>query len=105
MLKFKEVSEMSTTNSNTIYVDKKMLKYPLTVRKWKKGDYFYPIGMKGKKKLSKYFKDEKLSLLAKEKVWLLCTKNDIVWVINYRADNRFGITQETEQIVKVTVTI
>ncbi|WP_299223745.1 tRNA lysidine(34) synthetase TilS [uncultured Aquimarina sp.] len=104
MIKLKEVSELSNTDLKTIYVDKEKLKYPLIVRKWKEGDYFYPLGMKGKKKLSKYFKDEKLSLLAKERVWLLCSGNDIVWIINYRADNRFKISPKTKQLLKVTIT-
>ena len=53
------------------------------------------------KKLSKYFKDEKLSLIDKERVWLLCSGNDIVWVINRRADNRFQVTESTKQIIKI----
>ncbi len=104
MLKFKIVKEISHVDMKTIYVDKEKLKYPLTVRKWKEGDYFYPLGMKGKKKLSKYFKDEKLSLLAKERVWLLCSEKEIVWIINYRADNRFKIMPQTKQILKITIT-
>ncbi|WP_405205848.1 tRNA lysidine(34) synthetase TilS [Aquimarina sp. LLG6339-5] len=104
MIQLKEVSELSNTDLKTIYVDKEKLKYPLIVRKWKEGDYFYPLGMKGKKKLSKYFKDEKLSLLAKERVWLLCSNNEIIWIINYRADNRFKINPKTKQLLKVTIT-
>ncbi len=103
-LKFKIVDEMSQGDLKTIFVDKEKLKYPLIVRKWEEGDYFYPIGMKGKKKLSKYFKDEKLSLLAKERVWLLCSGKQIVWIINYRADNRFKIIPQTKQILKITIT-
>ncbi|WP_378176506.1 tRNA lysidine(34) synthetase TilS [Aquimarina sp. SS2-1] len=104
MIKLKEVTQLSETDLKTIYLDKEKLKYPLVVRKWKEGDYFYPLGMKGKKKLSKYFKDEKLSLLAKERVWLLCSDHEIVWIINYRADNRFKISPETKKILKVTIT-
>ncbi len=103
-LKFREVSEMDQTDFKTIFVDKEKLKYPLSVRKWKEGDYFYPMGMKGKKKLSKFFKDEKLSLLAKERVWLLCSEKEIIWIINYRADNRYKITPQTKQILKITIT-
>lgn len=105
MLKFKDVTQLSNIDLKTIYVDKEKLKYPMTVRKWEVGDYFYPLGMRGKKKLSKYFKDEKLSLLAKERVWLLCSGQDIVWVIDYRADDRFKITPRTKNIVKVTITL
>ena len=59
--------------------------------------------MIGKKKLSKYFKDEKLSLINKENVWLLCSGDDIVWVINKRTDNRFKVTDSTKQILKITL--
>jgi len=85
-----------------ITVDKNLLKFPLIVRKWEKGDYFYPAGMQGKKKLSKYFKDEKLSILEKEKIWLLCTEeNEIIWVIGKRKDDRFKVTNETIEILKI----
>ena len=83
--------------------DKDLLTYPLTVRKWEKGDYFYPIGMKGKKKLSKFFKDEKYSLLDKENIWLLCSGRDIVWIIGKRMDNRFKISDKTKTILKATL--
>ncbi len=84
-------------------IDKDLLKFPLIVRKWKKGDYFCPVGMQGKKKLSKFFKDEKLSLLEKEKTWLLCTNdNDIIWVIGKRLDNRYKITEKTKHLLKIT---
>ena len=80
-----------------------MLKFPITIRQWQKGDWFYPFGMKGKKKLSKFFKDEKLSLIDKEKVWLLCSGDDIVWVINRRQDERFKVTENTAQILRLVL--
>ena len=87
---FEDTYQKSIENRHTIYVDKDVLKYPLIVRKWQNGDYFYPLGMQGKKKLSKYFKDQKFSLLEKEETWLLCTaENEIIWVINHRQDKRF----------------
>lgn len=89
-LAFEEVFEKSTENKQTIYVDKDLLKYPLILRKWEKGDYIYPLGMQGKKKLSKYFKDEKFSLIDKENTWLLCNAdNQIMWIVNHRQDRRF----------------
>ena len=92
-------SEIQVENSNSLVaLDKKKLKFPLVVRKWQQGDYFYPTGMSGKKKLSKYFKDEKLSLLEKEKTWLLCSDSQIVWVINRRLDRRFIATQESHKL-------
>ena len=100
---FEEVLEKSTENKQTIYVDKDLLKYPLIVRKRQNGDYLYPLGMQGKKKLSKYFKDEKLSLLEKENTWLLCnTENEIIWVINHRQDKRLSLKDTTQNILKIT---
>jgi tRNA(Ile)-lysidine synthase len=89
---------------NTIFVDAGQLKFPLFVRKWQEGDYFCPLGMNGqKKKVSKYFKDEKLSLSDKEDAWLLCSEDRIVWIINMRADERFKVTNKTTQILKIEV--
>jgi tRNA(Ile)-lysidine synthase len=98
-LKFEEVTERSAPDKKSIYVSKKSLKFPLIVRKWKNGDYFYPLGMQGKKKLSKYFKDEKLSLIEKQNQWLLCDANDvIIWIIGMRKDNRFDVRSNTRII-------
>lgn len=98
-----EVKAMGDMDKNVLYTDKKTLKYPLTVRKWKKGDYFHPIGMKGSKKLSKFFKDEKYNAISKDRQWLLCSDNKVVWVIGKRADERFKVTENTEHIVKFTL--
>ncbi|MEM6686224.1 MAG: tRNA lysidine(34) synthetase TilS [Bacteroidota bacterium] len=102
-LHLKEVARITNTGKNILYVDKKMLKFPLIVRKWQNGDYFYPIGMSGKKKLSKYFKDEKYSLIDKENQWLLCSGEDIVWIIGKRSDNRYKLTKPTNTIIKLTL--
>lgn len=90
-------------SNHIIFVDEEKIEFPLIVRKWEKGDYFYPFGMQGKKKLSKYFKDEKLSIIEKENIWLLCTGNEIIWVINNRLDNRFKITDKTKNILKIEI--
>jgi tRNA(Ile)-lysidine synthase len=96
-LTFEEVAVQEIQNKSTIYVSKESLKFPLIVRKWQNGDYFYPTGMTGKKKLSKYFKDEKLSLLEKNNTWLLCNNNDaIIWIINRRQDCRFIVKSDSE---------
>ncbi len=100
---FERVNQKSIENKQTIYVDNDLLKYPLIVRKWQNGDYLYPLGMQGKKKLSKYFKDEKFSLLEKENSWLLCnTDNKIIWVINHRQDKRFSSTKNSKNLFKIT---
>ncbi|MDO5980965.1 tRNA lysidine(34) synthetase TilS [Flavivirga spongiicola] len=101
ILTFSKANDVSLNDTTTIYVDESLLKFPLEVRPWKVGDVFFPFGMKGKKKVSKYFKDEKLSLLDKESSLLLCSGNSIVWVINRRADNRFRVTENTENIIKI----
>ena len=98
---FNKIDSIVENLSNTVYVDKDKLNFPLTIRKWEEGDVFYPLGMIGKKKLSKYFKDEKISLFDKENVWVLCSGKDIVWVINRRADNRFKVTEATKHILKI----
>ena len=88
-------------DNTTISIDFNKIKFPLIIRKWQKGDYFYPIGLNGKKKLSKYFKDEKFSLLEKENSWLLCSENEIVWVIGKRLDDRFKVTKYSSKILKI----
>ena len=101
ILFFDEADAIFGKRTNVIFVDKDKLKFPLVVRQWQEGDYFYPFGMKGKKKLSKFFKDEKLSLIEKENVLLLCSGDDIVWVINRRPDDRFKVTESTKKILKI----
>jgi tRNA(Ile)-lysidine synthase len=102
-LYFQEIEEMPEEMlKNGIYVNKQLIKFPLFVRKWQEGDYFYPFGMNGqKKKVSKFFKDEKMSLSKKESIWLLCSGTDIVWVIGERADERFKVTEQTTQILNI----
>jgi tRNA(Ile)-lysidine synthase len=78
--------------------DADRLQFPLTIRKWEKGDFFYPFGMRGKKKLSDFFTDNKFSLIDKENTWLLCNGNDIMWVIGSRTDNRYRITTSTKKV-------
>ncbi|WP_452598344.1 tRNA lysidine(34) synthetase TilS [Pontimicrobium sp. MEBiC01747] len=100
---FKEVNEVSKTQKNELFVDADTLQFPLEIRRWKDGELFYPMGMQGKKKLSKFFKDEKFSLLDKEKCLLLYSNNEVVWIINYRGDNRYKITEKTKRIFKITL--
>lgn len=102
-LKIETVNDLSVKNKHTLYIDKKALKYPLTIRKWKNGDYFYPLGMKGRKKLSKFFKDEKIDVVSKEQQWLLCSGEEVVWIIGRRADERFKVTENTSDILKFTL--
>ncbi|NJW51336.1 tRNA lysidine(34) synthetase TilS [Salinimicrobium oceani] len=101
---FEKVEDVSTDLRKTIHVDSEQLQFPLIVRKWQKGDYFYPFGMQGKKKLSKFFKDEKLSLPQKENCWILCSGEKIVWVIGHRLDGRFAVNDESKKILRISYT-
>jgi tRNA(Ile)-lysidine synthase len=75
-------------NSKKLLMDIDEIELPLTLRKWKKGDFFYPYGMNGKKMISKYFKDQKMSYFEKQNQWLLCSGSDILWIIGMRFDKR-----------------
>ena len=97
------ISDISNANPNCIFVDEDKLQFPLIIRKWEEGDYFCPFGMKGKKKLSKYFKDEKLSLIDKSSQWILCSDNQIVWIIGKRQDERFKVETNTTNIIQITL--
>lgn len=99
---FERVEKISEATSRSIYIDKSKLSYPLLLRKWQKGDFFYPFGMEGRKKLSKLFKDNKLSLPEKENCWILCSQDQIVWVVDQRADARFCVDDKTSDIIKIT---
>jgi tRNA(Ile)-lysidine synthase len=90
------------SDSNTCMLDAAALQFPLILRPAATGDYFYPLGMQKKKKLSKFFIDLKLSKTAKEKVWVLVSDNRIAWVIGYRIDNRFKLTPASSAAVKLT---
>ena len=73
------------------------LQFPLTLRNWKEGDWFIPSGMKGKKKLSDYFVDNKFSLIEKKRCFVLCSNNDIVWIVGHRIDERYKFVDSEEK--------
>ena len=103
-ISFCNVDDISLEATNCIFVDEDKLRFPLEIRKWQEGDFFYPLGMNGKKKLSKFFKDEKYSLLDKLSTWILCSENQIVWVIGKRMDERFKVTEKSTKILKINYT-
>lgn len=87
-----------STDSNIACLDFEKLTFPLIIRKWRNGDFFYPLGMRKKKKLSNFFTDIKLSIPEKENIWLLCSDDKIVYIVGKRIDERFKIGKQTKLI-------
>ena len=88
---------------NFACLDAEKLQFPLLVRKWQQGDYFQPLGMTGLKKVSDFFIDEKIPVHEKEKCWLLCSGEKIVWIMGQRIDNRFKITAITKNVLQIEI--
>ena len=86
---------------NVALLDADKLKFPLKVRRWQEGDWFVPFGMSGRKKLSDYLIDKKVSMAEKSRQFVLLSGDDIVWVVGRRLDDRYAITRKTENVLKV----
>ncbi len=84
-----------------IHLDADLVDLPVLVRKWQKGDTFIPLGMKGFKKVSDFFIDEKFSIADKEDAWLMVSGDDIVGILGQRIDNRFKVSPRTQQILEI----
>ena len=89
---------------NVAQLDYDKLTFPLQLRKWQAGDRFHPIGMKGSRLLSDFLKDLKLTTNQKENVSvLLAADGEIAWVVGYRVDERFKVTEKTHSVLKVSI--
>jgi tRNA(Ile)-lysidine synthase len=106
------IQELNIKTSNRYaYFDADKIEFPLLVRYYNEGDYFYPFGMSrpktpgkiGKKKLSKYFKDEKFSLLEKENTAVLFSGEKLIWLVGHRIDDRFKVTDKTKHVLKMLI--
>ena len=99
--KKKEKNFVISKDNRIIQIDASLIQYPLTLRRWTNGDTFFPFGMNRQKKLSDFFIDQKLNLKQKAETWLLLSQNQIVWVVGLRLDNRFKITESTQEVLEI----
>jgi tRNA(Ile)-lysidine synthase len=95
------LSAVNDKSAQVAFLDFDKLHFPITIRKWKQGDVFYPLGMKGKMKLSDFFINTKISINDKEDIHVLESDNKIAWIIGHRIDNRFKVSLSTSRIYKV----
>ncbi len=88
--------------SKVALLDADKLKYPLTIRRWREGDTFTPLGMSGRKKVSDFLIDEKVSQPEKERQFVLLSEGEIVWVVGRRVSDKFKVESESENILRIT---
>jgi len=98
----KEKPEQLNLGKAITLLDLDKIKLPLIIRNWKEGDRFQPLGMGGKsKKINQYLRDEKVSLFEKSTVLVVESAGEIIWVMGYRADERFKVTRETTRVLQL----
>ncbi|MDR2585769.1 MAG: tRNA lysidine(34) synthetase TilS [Prevotellaceae bacterium] len=90
-------------NQKIAALDADKLQLPLSIRLWKEGDRFIPLGMKGFKKVSDFLIDVKIPLWKKERQYVLCCGADIVWVEGQRIDDRYKVTAATKQVAEIKI--
>jgi tRNA(Ile)-lysidine synthase len=106
----KQLTFLTTINGSSLngeetatMLDRASLRFPLTWRKWRAGDSFFPLGMTGRKKISDFLIDQKVSLIEKEAVSVLESAGEIAWVVGYRIDDRFKVKTTTEHVLRIAL--
>lgn len=106
-LEFKEIKKYdfdSSTSQAVAVFERQTLEFPLLLRRWRAGDYFYPLGMSKKKKVARLLIDRKLSVIEKERIWVLTAGEKIIWVIGVRIDDRFKVRDNSKGAIQVDFT-
>jgi tRNA(Ile)-lysidine synthase len=103
VLNIEEIDTNFERNSAILFADFDKITFPITLRKWQEGDWFIPLGMNGKKKISDFLIDKKISLNRKKCIFLLTSQDATIWIINHRSDNRFKLTPTTKKVLKVEI--
>ncbi|GAB2629021.1 tRNA lysidine(34) synthetase TilS [Emticicia sediminis] len=101
VLNIEEIDTKFERNNTILFADFDKIMFPITLRTWQEGDWFIPLGMKGKKKISDFLIDKKIPLNLKKNIFLLTSQDAVIWVAGQRADDRFKLTDTTKKILKV----
>jgi tRNA(Ile)-lysidine synthase len=99
----KDTDFLFSKDNQIVHLDSDLINLPLKIRKWQEADYFHPLGMKGKKKLSDFLIDLKINRLDKECIHVVLSGDQIVWVVGLRIDEQFKITEKTKKIIEIAV--
>ncbi len=97
-----KVPALINPSKSIAFLDEDKVNFPLEIRRWEKGDYFFPLGMTHKKKISDFLIDQKTSLLDKQNLYVITSNNQIIWVIGHRIDNRYKLDQSSQKALKIT---
>ncbi len=103
IFEFKKKSKPESFEKKYWYLDFNALVFPLVVRRWKQGDAFYPLGMNGRKKVSKFFKDRKYSIPEKENAWILESNGQVCAILGDRVDERVKVSEQTQFVLRISM--